>query len=392
MQPWTLVQLRGTTDTPSGSKDLHAAVLAQARRVQVQGRPAILTLKHLAELVNVPYVDLRRVIARRDKQPYRCFSMRKRRGGFRLICIPRAQLKQAQTWIAKAVLNRTCPPDSFFAYAPGSSAIAVAERHCCATWLIKIDIQQFFESVSERQVYWAFCELGYEPLISFELARLCTRVHVNKNRRYRNRRWTAAHSTSITEYAAPRGKIGHLPQGAPTSPMLSNLVLKSLDRELEKVSRSRGLVYTRYADDLIFSTAEATFTRQSAIELVRACNAAMVRFGFRPRTDKTVISPPGARKLVLGLVVDGEKPRLTRQYRNQLEAEIYGIEQFGIIAHTQSRGWSSTVALMAHLDGKLRYANQVQPEFARKLATRLAKAMSDAGEGRADQLVAPDVR
>lgn len=94
---------------------------------------------------------------------------------------------------------------------------------------MKVDVKSFFESISERQVYHAFRSFGYPALISFELARLCTRFPMGKAKA-KMRRWR----TNAKTYQIPAYKttfVGHLPQGAPTSPMLANIVCFRLDVE-----------------------------------------------------------------------------------------------------------------------------------------------------------------
>ena len=139
--------------------------------------------------------------------------------------------------------------------------------HCGCKWLVKVDVMQFFESISERQVYRVFLRLGYEPLVAFEAARVCTRL-TNTGRRFTRHRWRnifAPTRYSIEHYRSAR--VGNLPQGAPTSPMLSNLVVWHLDEELTQLAAVKGMVYTRYADDLLFSTASAQYSRPGSSKL-----------------------------------------------------------------------------------------------------------------------------
>lgn len=263
----------------------------------------------------------------------------------------------------------------FGAFAPGCSPAGVAKLHCGARWLIKIDVQQFFESISERQVYRVFRQFGYEPLISFEMARLCTRTYASDNRRYRLSRWRDHRIRSIEVYRAADQRVGHLPQGAPTSPMLSNWAMAGFDAHMRQSAVRWGMAYSRYADDIALSTSDPRFDRDAALQVLGHTNRSLLKAGCRPRTDKVVIAPPGSRKVVLGLLVDGTQPRLTRHFRRSLEADIYGIETYGVIAHAGSRGWSSASALRDHIAGKLAFADTVDVALTTRLRARLDTAL-----------------
>lgn len=382
MRPWPPELYKKVAAREGKPPEVVAEALAQARRVQSRGLPAILTLNHLALQCGVPYVILRNIVTRGQSRPYRVFRMRKRKGGYRIICVPNYVLRNTLRWIVRNVLRKLEPHAASGAYTPGSSPIKVAESHCGCRWLIKLDVRRFFESVSEIQVFRVFRSVGYEPLIAFELARLCTRVHNSlKNRRYRLPQWhaRARPGSQIFNYSIGGG-LGHLPQGAPTSPMLANLAMRAFDAEVERYVISVGLKYSRYADDLIFSTASPAFTRGSVGIVVRKVHELMLKFGLRPHTGKVVVAPPGARKIVLGLLVDRDKPRLRREMKKSLLLELYACEKFGPTAHAAARKWSSVLALRAHLDGLVAYAYAVEPEFADPLKTRLAAAFGDGSE------------
>jgi hypothetical protein len=333
----------------------------------------LLTLNHLAYETQVPYRLLRSVVARSHPSPYRLFWVSKRSGGHRLICVPLAGLCRAQRWIASNVLSGVPPHSASFAYSPRRSALDCARMHCGCKWLVKVDVMQFFESISERQVYQVFRTLGYEPLVAFEAARVCTRI-THAGRRVTRQRWRNSFVPSrysIVDYRT--FQVGHLPQGAPTSPMLSNLVVWHLDEALTQLAAANGVVYTRYADDLVFSTSSLEFSRQMAEALIRSVYAALREQRLRPRTTKTVVSPPGARKVVLGLVVDTERPRLPREFREKLEVHLFHLEKHGLVGHLERRGFASYSGMKAHIWGLLTYAHHVDEEFAQPLMERFNK-------------------
>ena len=125
--------------------------------------------------------------------------------------------------------------------------------------------------------------------------------------------------------------LGYLPQGAPTSPMLSNLVMRELDGIIQRLADAAGLTYTRYSDDLTFSTRSKEFSRFKARGFISEVGKALTVFGFQPQHRKTKVVPPGSRKLVLGLQVEGDVSRLTREFKDKLRQHLYYLEKHGAV-------------------------------------------------------------
>lgn len=221
-----------------------------------------------------------------------------------------------------------------------------------------MDLRNFFESVTERQVFAVFRSIGYQPLVAFELARICTRVAPSHWRlpRYRAR-WDW---TTIDRYWHP--PMGHLPQGAPTSPRLANLVARALDEGLEKLARKHGFVYTRYADDLTFSTI-GSLSRGEVRSLIGKISEAIAQAGFTPNQAKTTVSPPGSRKVVLGLLVDRDEPRLSREFKAQLRLHLYYLKRHGPTAHAARQGNATVFGLRRHVLGLIHHARQIEKDY-----------------------------
>lgn len=348
------------------------ASVEQAHAVQERGLPAILSLGHLAWHTDVPYTFLRSVVER-SVNPYRLFQINKRSGGRRRICVAEPRLRRVMRWLNKFVLTSVPPHAASHAYAPGCSIRKCAQMHLGSRWLIKMDIQHFFESISEVQVYRVFSRAGYEPLVSFELARLTTRLPASR-RRYSHpnwRNWDQSRHANIPWYQHPY--LGSLPQGAPTSPAIANLAVREFDKSIAALAKSNGLIYTRYSDDLIFSTAEHTYSRAQATRLINAVYGKMREVGLRPHTAKTVVVPPGARKVVLGLLVDGTQVRLSREFRARIECHVHYASRFGPQEHSQRRGFRSVFGFEQHLRGLINFARSVDEEFAGPLEHEMAK-------------------
>lgn len=363
-------------------KILDAAVAAGEAVIAVNpSLPPIFTLRHLAHLTDADYGILRKIVTRQFKEPYRIFRIRKRPRAdglprFRVICAPDPTLLTVQRWLARNVLVHAKGKvhSASTAYAPGSTLVDAVRPHCGCRWLIKLDIKRFFESVTEVAAYRAYRSLGYQPLIAFELTRLSTRLGSLTSSR-RRRHWysnSAQERTCIQAYSFHR--MGHLPQGAPTSPMLANLAMHSADQELTSWANKHGLIYTRYADDLIFSTADKSFDRDKAAAVIRGVYRIVGRFGLSPNVAKTQVIPPRARKIVLGLLVDGKEPRLTREFKAGLRMHLHYLQHpsFGPARHAKIRGFAAVAGLRNHLLGLVAYATQIEPAYGSKVASELA--------------------
>ncbi len=165
---------------------------------------------------------------------------------------------------------------------------------------------------------------------------------------------------------------GMLPQGAPTSPMLANLVMRVADGRLTALADRYGMRYTRYADDLAFSTPAGS---PITLEHVRAFRTQVLRVlkeqGFRPNLRKTVIRGPGSRRIVLGMLVDGKRPRLTREFKAALRLHLYYLSSplHGPASHAQARR-TGVSSLYYHVRGLIAWAHCVEPEYGAEVLAR----------------------
>ncbi|WP_339085416.1 reverse transcriptase family protein [Hyphomicrobium sp. ghe19] len=355
--------------TPAEISD-NAIATIEALRRRSRNVPEILSLRHLSVRAGVPYAYLREIVERNATRDYRLFRIRKRpvrnqRLRYRIITVPEARLKKVQQWIDRHVLCAAEPDEASVAFTKRSSVYAAASIHCGARWMIKIDIRAFFESISERQVYHVFHEIGYQPLVAFELARLCTRL---RRRAPPLKRWSLGFDRRYEISAYINGQVGHVPQGAPTSPRLSNLVVRELDEDIRTIAASAGLTYTRYADDLTLSKTTDDFSRAAAVKVIRKIYRVLGAHGFAPNLAKTQIVPPRARKIVLGLLVDGDRPRLQREFKARIRQHLHYLmhPKFGPAKHAKAQGNATIYGLRNHIKGLLAFAHGVDPEYARK--------------------------
>lgn len=337
----------------------NAVSTAALIRKAAPGAAILFTLNHLARESGVPYHYLRDVAARgglNSNTFYRVFSLKKHNAGFkgkrtRTICAPDPLLMKTQRWIHEHILTKGCPHDASSAYQPGSKIRDAAAQHRNARWLVKMDVKSFFESILEPKVYRVFRSFGYQPLMAFELTRLCTRIRKGGQKRHK-----VSDTARIGGYNSV--SLGHLPQGAPTSPLLANLAAFDLDCELKLLATSLGMVYTRYADDIVFSSSADDWSKTNAVALLKQGHDILKAHGFQPNLAKATIAGPGGRKVVLGLSVSGAEPRLTRDFKNKLRAHIHYLKkhQFQGVPPHEKLKFDSSLGLQRHVFGLAYYA------------------------------------
>jgi RNA-directed DNA polymerase len=319
---------------------------------------------------------MRKIVERRH-DPYRTFTIVRRGRSSRPIATPEATLMDLQQWILRRIVSRLHPHQASFAYQSGSSIRNCARMHVGARWLVKMDIHGFFSAIDEVAVFDIFQGAGYNRLVSLELSRLCTRSAMFATHLDRARFQLSTHrATGVRSYKITH--LGYLPQGAPTSGALANLVVRDLDQDLQDLANARRLTYTRYADDLVLSAA-ADFDRSRAVDIIREVTQVASTHRLEIHKKKTRIVPPGARHMVLGLLVDATSVRLTPERKRQISTHIRGVERFGLPHHVTHRSFSSIIGLVNHVDGLLAFAHDIEPGWAAEAATRWAAAKRAAG-------------
>jgi RNA-directed DNA polymerase len=371
--PWDSQQFAEGARAAGRDAKLIAAAQSAALRIKRANPdlPVIFSLAHLAHLADSNLDMLTEVVARRV-DPYRVFRVKKRASSmkvaaaprrYRTICVPNPGLMRVQRWIAQNILNAVPPHPASYAFQPKKDLVGAAWRHAGCRWLVKMDVLNFFESISERQVYEVFRALGYGALIAFEMTRLCTRV---PSQDFPPRSMGRIGREGLLPYH--RIFPGHLPQGAPTSPMLANLAVRDLDARLDALAKNGGWTYTRYADDLAFSTPDVS-SRGRALAIAALAERELRASRLEANRQKTTVTPPGARKVVLGVLVDRERPRLSKEFRNNIETHLYALNhpRIGPSEHRDRRGFSSVTGMRKHIAGLIAFAHQVDRAYARRL-------------------------
>lgn len=285
--------------------------------------PPIFEHEHLGQLVGLENSALLNMVFG-TKSFYRKFSIPKRSGGKREIVAPYPSLLQAQRWIAENILSSVKVGVCVTGFRPGKSIIDNAALHCNRPELLKVDLKDFFPSISFSRVVSVFLKLGYPSRVAFMLARLCT---LNEK----------------------------LPQGAASSPMLSNIVCRRLDARIYMLCKTRRLRYTRYADDITISG------KEMGSGLARLIFEIIADEGFEVNNSKVRFLKEGQKKVVTGLDITSGKPRVPRSFRRELKRDVYFVWSSGLSSHVSRRKIFNPLYI-EHLEGRVNFWAQVEPD------------------------------
>jgi RNA-directed DNA polymerase len=360
--------------TKSSDPDLADAMLFRSEKLRLSGAPVLYSLKHLSLSCGVDYGFLRGVV-RRNLKAYRSLRIPKNTGGFRNLQSPIEALAKAQRWILHEILYKVPRHRNNYAYFPKVTTLDSAKRHAGASWLIKTDIHDYFPSVGEKMVYKVFSDLGYSSLLSFELARLCTWPH---NLALAGSDINEVAGQVIPSYVYPASDLGSLPQGAPTSGALSNACTYALDETLSKMAISERLIYSRYSDDMVFSTKQA-FDRSYASALILRVKKIVKLSGFEIHDKKTKLVPPGARKIVLGMLIGDCGVGILPEHKRMISVYIHGVFRYGPIAYSERREFDSVISFFNHVEGWLAHLSSIDQQWTKSQSEAWRAALSKHG-------------
>ena len=335
------------------------------------GLPVIFSLGHLSKITGIDYELLHETVNRkREAANYNLFAIKKRSGGRRFIHAVNGKLFYLQKYINDEILQKVTPHSCSFAFHKSGGIKKCAASHCGCKWLFQFDLKDFFYNISELMVYSIFVNIGYKSLLAFEMARLCTTLHLPRSKRkYLKNSNIYVNSVYRELPYSPQPLLGVLPQGAPSSPMISNIAALNLDEALYAYANENGFVYTRYADDLTFSTTVLP-DGKSVGRLKREIISLIRKSGFYENQEKIRIAGPGSKKIVLGLLVDGTSPRISRELYKRIDRNLYSMEKFGIEKVAKHDGFESTFGFINHVSGLLSFIKDVDLERWKKFHQR----------------------
>lgn len=331
------------------------------------------TRKDLASWLGVSDRALRYMLYRLgDGDKYSTFSIRKRNGGLREIHAPKKALKYLQNKVAHALAGVVPVRQIAKGYVPGRSIYDHAKMHRSKKWVVLVDLKSFFPSINFGRVLGLLRAppFSLENEVAVAVAQLCTRA-------------------------------GELPQGAPSSPVISNLICRKLDRQLLELAKQAGCGVSRYADDICFSTNR----KRVSVEICDFVNehgwvpgAGLKQLicsnGFEINFSKFRVHEGRDRKLVTGLVVNKGVSTPSR-WRDQLRSSLHVIDKYGEAAGVEIiSGWTSGFFrkepgdVLRTIRGKLGYlkwidkvANHLATDALRRNFPSLASLMPISNDG-----------
>ncbi len=276
--------------------------------------PPLDTPQQLAEALSITVAELRWLAFHREaarKIHYYRFTIPKRDGSERPIWAPLPQLKAVQHWILRNVVEKLPVHGAAHGFLAGRSILSNAAVHTGARVVVKMDVKDYFPTVTLPRVRGVFRKAGYREQIATLLALLCTEAP---------REIVPLQGKEYYVALGPRC----LPQGAPTSPAVTNTLCLRLDQRLTGLAKHFGWRYSRYADDLTFSLPRGHDGKPYLGAMLGSVKRIVADEGFTIHPDKTRVARLGSRQKVTGLVVNGDQaPRVPRKLRRQLRAAIH---------------------------------------------------------------------
>lgn len=297
--------------------------LSYAEKLYDRQVPIIYDIKHLSLLVGVKEDYIRRAITYTNKY-YWNFHIPKLNGGERTINEPLPLLKGIQLWILHNILEKQETHPYAKAYVPHRKLKENTKYHTRQKVVISFDVQNFFPSINLEAISKIFINIGYSKKNSYLLAKLCC---LDDN----------------------------LPQGAPTSPYLSNLYMFSFDDNIMRYCHEKGIIYTRYADDITFSS-KSDIDIKTLTEFIKD-ELKKKKLSLNPAKSKVMYKSDA--QIVTGVVIN-ERMRLPKKKRQELRQEMYYVITRGLENHINFIKCNKKNYLR-HLAGKVMYALYLEP-------------------------------
>ena len=283
------------------------------------GLPPYQTATELAAAMDISVATLRWMTFHREVDSgthYHSWRVPKRSGGERTITAPLPRLKELQRWALRTYFEKLAVHSAAHGFLPARSVLTNALAHAGADVLVKLDLKDFFPTIHWKRVKGLLRKAGVSEQVATLLSLLSTEAP---------RQLVEFRGKTLHVATGPRS----LPQGAPTSPAITNALCLRMDRRLSALARDLGFTYTRYADDLAFSFRKTAERRRPALGiLVEKTKDILKSEGFTLNAKKTRVLRRGAAQRVTGLTVNDAGPqvpaaRVARDVLRRLRAAIH---------------------------------------------------------------------
>lgn len=308
------------------NKEKICEMLDSIEKLNKNNYEIILNSYHFSNLVGIKWKYLKLIINNIEKNYYN-FSISKKSGGKRQISVPNESLTMCQEFIKERILDKIPIHDSTNGFANNRSIITNARNHVGKEMILNIDLKDFFPSINSKKIFYVFHNLcGYSKDLSYCFTKL---VMYN----------------------------GGLPQGACTSPTLSNIVSFKMDIRLSNLSKKMGITYTRYADDITFSGKKDKINDG----LLRIVTKIINESGYQINQNKTRFQSCKNKQEVTGLIVNNGVVSVPKIYIKKIRQELYYINKFGIVDHKQRNNIYNKF-YKEHLKGKIMFVYSVNKD------------------------------
>ena len=321
-------------------------------KLKANNLPFIENLTQLAELSkleekNWKWLSYNRKVAKIDH--YTRFEIPKKKGGTRQIASPKKTLRKAQTWILENILEKIPAHEAAFAFLPKLSTKLNADKHLNKNIVARIDLKDFFPSIKFPRVKGLFRSFGYSEAMATVFALVCT---------------DALRVEAVLDQKSSFVALGarFLPQGACTSPMITNLICRKLDNRLQNLAQKLSFSYTRYADDLVFSTE----SKDPALmkQLLHFVNKIVADEKLEINREKTMIMRKSQRQTVTGVLVNNNETKISRTDIRKFRAFLHQFKAVGEVEMSKKIGKDAK----HYGKGYFSYLKMISPAQASKIA------------------------
>lgn len=284
------------------------------------GVPVINSIEHLSEHLSLTKQMLY-FLTYQKRYCYREKEILKKDKTIRFLYVPCLSLKVIQKWILTEILEKINVSGQAMAFVPGKNGLKEnAEFHKKNIFLLEMDITNFFGTITEKQVFKLFCNIGYGSKVAAVLTNLCTFE-------------------------------GVLPQGAVTSPYIANLVCYHLDARLNGYCSRKDIVYTRYADDLTFSSNNRILLNR----VEKFVKYIVTEEGFNINEKKTRYLSNDVKKTVTGITINNEEVHVDKQFKRIIRSQIYNSIK------------TKNYDVNNQIQGKIAYVNSIENGYQEKI-------------------------
>ena len=256
-----------------------------------------------------------------DKYYNTFYISKRKKGEKRQIDCPSKELKSIQRWVLSNYFNDIPISNRANGFVKGRGIKRNAQFHLKKSFILSIDMKDFFPSISQKQVYEALSKHFEDNILNLKLAKLCT---------YKRK----------------------LPQGAPTSPALSNIVFKEIDDEITSFCKTKLVVYSRYADDMVFSCD----TKHTLVEIYSFINSLLPNHSFNINKTKTKYLSGKGRMVINGININEGRLSVKKEIKRNLRSNLYN----WIVKKDRLINVNS-------LSGYLSFIRDIEPEYYYKM-------------------------